>query len=106
MSSNLILLAADGDALGVGFLDGEPGAVLEILAEVRLVAGQRRPAQFDDHFLRVGGGEADAHQATATTVLFMLWISGVIRDGVWVKPKRARIVPKNECDACGNSMDA
>jgi len=59
----LDLLAADGDALGVGFLDGEAGAVLEILAEVRLVAGQRGgPAQLDDHFLRVGGGEADAHQ--------------------------------------------
>ena len=59
----LDLLAADGDALGVGFLDGEPGAVLEILAEVRLVAGERRgTAQLDHHFLRVGGTKANAHQ--------------------------------------------
>ena len=39
-----------------------PG-IVEILAEVRLVAGERRgTAQLDHHFLRVGGGEADAHQ--------------------------------------------
>jgi len=30
----------------------------------------------------------------------MLWISGVIRDGVWVRPKRVRIVPKNASGAC------
>ena len=52
----LHLLAAEGHALGVVVLDGEAHAVLDVLAQVRLGAGERRGRAELDDFLGVHGG--------------------------------------------------
>ena len=51
----LHLLAAEGDALGVVFLDGQAHAVFDVLAQMRLGAGERRGGAELDDFLGLDG---------------------------------------------------